>query len=118
MLGAGVLYRLNKQPDGLETIPVLSNMYTQTLGEWAFWLFMVGAFFVLYSTAISGLGGGVRIFADGMSVMGLIERNDYKTRVRILRIWGGGFPSGDFSGVFLFSKSGLDADYRAFVWGN
>ena len=87
MLGAGVLYRLNTQPDGLETISVLSNMYTQTLGEWAFWLFLVGAFFVLYSTAVSGLGAGVRIFADGMAVLGLIERNDYPTRVRILRIW-------------------------------
>lgn len=87
MLGAGVLYRLDQHPDGLETIPVLSNMYTQTLGEWAFWLFMVGAFFVLYSTAISGLGGGVRVFADGMSVMGLIKRDDYAARVRILRVW-------------------------------
>ena len=34
MLGAGVLYRLNARPNGLETIPVLSNMYTETLGEW------------------------------------------------------------------------------------
>ncbi len=104
MLGAGVLYRLNKQPDGLETISVLSNMYTQTLGEWAFWLFMVGAFFVLYSTAISGLGGGVRIFADGMSVMGLIERNDYKARVRILRVWAVVSPLVTSMAYFFFQN--------------
>jgi len=87
MLGSGVLYRLNARPNGLETISVLSNMYTETLGEWAFWIFLVGAFFVLFSTSVSGLGANTRIFADGMSVMGAIERNDYPTRVRILRYY-------------------------------
>lgn len=87
MLGAGVLYRLNQRPNGLETISVLSNMYTETLGPWAFNLFLVGAFFVLFSTVVSGLGASSRVFADGMAAMGLIERNDYRTRVRILRAW-------------------------------
>ena len=92
MLGAGILHRIDQQPDGLETITVLSNMYTQTLGEWAFWLFMVGAFFVLYSTSISGLGGGSRSFADSLTVLGLTERNDYRTRVRVLRIYAAIVP--------------------------
>ena len=87
MLGAGVLYRLNQRPNGLETISVLSNMYTETRGPWAFNLFLVGAFFVLFSTVVSGLGASSRVFADGMAAMGLIERNDYRTRVRILRAW-------------------------------
>ena len=104
MLGAGVLYRLNAQPDGLETISVLSNMYTETLGEWAFWLFLVGAFFVLYSTAVSGLGAGVRVFADGMVVLGLIERNDYPTRVKILRVWAVATPVITASAYFYFQN--------------
>jgi len=104
MLGSGVLYRLNAQPNGLETIPVLSNMYTETLGEWAFWLFLVGAFFVLYSTAVSGLGAAVRVFADGMAVMGLAERNDYQTRVRILRIWAVIAPTITASTYFYFQN--------------
>ena len=62
-LGAGILNDLGQQPDGLETISVLSNIYTETLGDWAFWLFMVGAFVILFSTCISGLGGGSRTFA-------------------------------------------------------
>jgi len=36
---------------------------------------------------VSGLGANTRIFADGMAVMGAIDRNDYKTRVRILRYY-------------------------------
>jgi len=87
MLGAGVLNRMGAKPDGLETIKILSNMYTQTLGEWAWWLFMLGAFFILYSTMISGLGGGARTFADCMVVLGVIPPNDYRARVRVARIW-------------------------------
>jgi len=104
MLGSGVLYRLNARPNGLETISILSNMYTETLGEWAFWLFLVGAFFVLYSTAVSGLGANVRVFADGMVVMGLIEKNDYPTRVKILRVWAVVTPLVTASAYFYFQN--------------
>lgn len=57
MLGAGVLNWMGRIPDGLETVGILSNVYTETLGVWAWWLFMFGAFLVLFSTVISGLGG-------------------------------------------------------------
>ena len=87
MLGAGVLHRLGKKPGGLETIRILSNMYTETLGEWAFWLFMVGAFFVLFSTLVSGLGGSARMFADSMIVLGLVPGDDYRARLRVMRIF-------------------------------
>jgi Mn2+/Fe2+ NRAMP family transporter len=102
MLGAGVLHRLGEKPDGLETISVLSNMYTTTLGEWAFWLFLVGAFFVLFSTAISGLGANVRVFADGMVVLGLIKRNDYQARLKILRVWAVFAPIATAGAYFYF----------------
>ena len=104
MLGAGVLYRLGQKPNGLETISVLSNMYTTTLGEWAFWLFLIGAFFVLFSTAVSGLGANVRIFADAMAVIGLTERNDYRTRMKILRIWAVVTPILTASAYFYFQN--------------
>jgi Mn2+/Fe2+ NRAMP family transporter len=87
MLGAGVLNRMGVKPDGLETISLLSNMYTQTLGKWAWWLFMLAAFFILYSTVISGLGGGARTFADCMIAFGVIKPDDYRARLRVIRIW-------------------------------
>jgi Mn2+/Fe2+ NRAMP family transporter len=82
-----------KMPNGVETISILSDMYTETLGDWARWLFMFGAFFVLFSTVVSGLGGGSRMMADCMGVLGIIDPNDYKARVRILRIWAVGAPA-------------------------
>ena len=39
LLGAGVLHRLGLVPAERDTITVLSNIYTQTLGGWALWLF-------------------------------------------------------------------------------
>lgn len=104
MLGAGVLNRLGQRPNGLETIDVLSNMYTTTLGEWAFWLFIAGAFFVLFSTAISGLGANARIFADGLTVLGVTKRNDYTTRVKVLRYWAVIAPIVTATAYFYFQN--------------
>ena len=39
LLGAGVLNRSGLVPAQRDTIQVLSRLYTQTLGEWALWLF-------------------------------------------------------------------------------
>ena len=39
LLGAGVLHRMGLVPAAKDMIPVLSNIYTQTLGGWALWLF-------------------------------------------------------------------------------
>ena len=93
MLGAGVLHRKGQMPDGLQTIEILSNMYTETLGEWAFWLFMAGAFFVLFSTLVSGLGGSARMFADAMVVLDVISGDDYRARLRVMRIFAVISPS-------------------------
>jgi manganese transport protein len=85
MLGAGVLHRMGEKPDGLETLSLLSNMYTETLGEWAFWLFMIGAFFVLFSTLVAALAGTARTFADCMIVLRVIPDDDYPARVQMIR---------------------------------
>jgi manganese transport protein len=87
MLGAGVLHHKGTVPNGLETINILSGSYTQTLGEWASWLFLLGAFFVLFSTVVSGLAGGTRMVADAMGVLGVINPRDYRARKRVMRIW-------------------------------
>ena len=86
MLGAGVLNHTGTVPNGLDTISILSGVYTQTLGEWASWLFLLGAFFVLFSTVVSGLGGTTRMVADALGVLGVIDPGDYRMRLRVMRI--------------------------------
>ena len=79
-LGAGVLHRLGEQPEGTETVKVLANMYTATFGQWSFWLFAFGAFFILFSTTLSGLGAGSRSFPDLMVTFGFIPRQNLALR--------------------------------------
>ena len=84
-LGAGVLHRLDMAPEGQETVSVLANMYTVTLGQGAFWLFMIGAFFILFSTTLSGLGAGSRSFPDLLVTFGFIPRQNLALRQRWIK---------------------------------
>ena len=84
-LGAGVLHRLGLQPEGQETISVLANTYTSTLGPWSALLFAVGAFFILFSTTLSGLGAGSRSFPDLLVTFGFIPRRNLALRQRWIR---------------------------------
>ena len=79
-LGAGVLHRLGLQPQGTETIRTLANMYTSTLGVWSYWLFIFAAFFILFSTVLSGLGAGSRSFPDLLVTFGFIPRANLALR--------------------------------------
>jgi Mn2+/Fe2+ NRAMP family transporter len=82
MLGAGVLHSQGLVPAAKDMIPVLSKMYTETLGEWALWLFYAGALATLYGTIFAATAGNCRVFADIFRVAGRFERSDYGARVR------------------------------------
>ena len=84
-LGAGVLHRLGLQPEGQETVAVLSNTYTATLGPWSALLFALGAFFILFSTSLSGIGAGSRSFPDLMVTFGFIPRANLALRQRWIK---------------------------------
>lgn len=85
ILGAGVLHELGETPNGLETISVLSNMFTRTLGPWSLWVFGIGAFFILFSTTIAAIAGGGRFVPDYLIETGFLERKNLATRIKIIR---------------------------------
>lgn len=87
LLGAGVLKKLGREPDGLETISMLSEMFTQTLGPWSLWLFGVGAFCILFSTMISFIAGEARYIPDYIMELGYMERQNLAAR----RFWIRGY---------------------------
>ena len=86
-LGAAVLNAKQMNPEGAETVKVLGGIYTETLGSWAATMFVVGAFFVLFSTVLSGVAGATRAMADGLCVMGIIDADDPKARFRLMRVF-------------------------------
>ena len=87
LLGAAILNARGLDPDGRETISALSTIYTDGLGSWAAGLFLIGAFFVLVSTVLSGAAGSSRMLADALGVIGLIDSKDYSVRLRFIRIF-------------------------------
>lgn len=89
MLGAGVLHKAGLVPKGMDMIPVLSKMYTETLGAWSLWLFYVGAIATLYGTIFAATAGNCRAFADMAGLLGGFPRNDYPARQKFINrfIW-------------------------------
>ncbi|MCZ6854131.1 MAG: Nramp family divalent metal transporter, partial [Gammaproteobacteria bacterium] len=85
ILGAGVLRARGEQPSGLETISVLSGMFTETLGAWSVWLFGVGAFCILFSTTLAGISGASRFIPDYLMELGFLDRSNIKARKTIIR---------------------------------
>jgi Mn2+/Fe2+ NRAMP family transporter len=84
LLGAGVLHGMGLIPGNKEAemITVLSNIYTQTFGGWAKWMFYAGAIVTLYGTIFAATAANSRVFADMMRLTGAFRSDDYATRVK------------------------------------
>ena len=82
LLGAGILNGVGLVPAAKDMIPVLSNIYTKTLGGWSLWLFYIGAIATLYGTVFAATAGHSRMYADMWKMMGYIREGDYAARLR------------------------------------
>jgi Mn2+/Fe2+ NRAMP family transporter len=80
LLGAGVLHGIGTVPAAGDMIPVLSNIYTQTLGDWALYAFYAGAIVTLYGTIFASTAAHARLFADSLRLLGVYHRSDYERR--------------------------------------
>ncbi len=89
VLGAGILNGMGLVPAAKDMIPVLSNIYTQTLGPWAVWLFYAGAVATLYGTIFAATAAHSRLFADMFRLMGFFDGEDFGARTRYRRrfVW-------------------------------
>lgn len=105
-LGAEVLRPAGLVPQGPEVAITMARLYTESLGSWAYPLFMVAAFFGMFSTAYGVLDGFPRAFAQ-----------------TVVRLFGGRKPSagsGDEPGDTRTTRAGgrTTAIYWAFLAGS
>ncbi len=89
VLGAGILNGMGLVPAATDMISVLSNIYTQTLGSWALWLFYLGAIATLYGTIFAATAAHSRLYADMCRLMGFFRAEDFAARTRYRRrfVW-------------------------------
>ncbi len=89
LLGAGILHKRGLVPSSQDMIPVLSQMYTQTLGSWALPIFYIGAIATLYGTIFAATAAESRVAADLCRLLGKFEPGDYQTRLKYRRafVW-------------------------------
>ncbi len=85
LLGAAILHARGLDVTNVELVHVLSQMFRQTFGEWATVVFLIGAFFVLYSTLFGATAANALLLADALSVFGLVRYADESARRRVIR---------------------------------
>jgi Mn2+/Fe2+ NRAMP family transporter len=93
LLGAAVLHERGEVPHGNEVIETLALIYTQSLGPGIKTSYLVGGFFVLFSSLFATLGAWTRIFPDVFSELGWLQFNDLKKRRRVITWLAWVFPA-------------------------
>ncbi|MGI5346954.1 Nramp family divalent metal transporter [Streptomyces sp. CA-250714] len=86
VIGAAVLHPQDLVPEGNQMITTLSRIYTDTMGPWAEYLFLIGAFAVLFSTLIGSTASVPRLWTNTLGLLGVIDWSDVRSRTRTIRI--------------------------------
>lgn len=91
LLGASVLNRSGLNPESSQMMWMLSEMYAHLGGAFGHWLFLFGAFAVLYSTFFVASAGHARVTGDAMRVFGMVDGSP-QTQHRVVMFLSGLFP--------------------------
>jgi manganese transport protein len=86
LLGAAILHNSKDIPEGTALIALLAGIYTETLGDGVRIFYLVGAFFVLFSSVFATLAYWTRLFADIFGQFGWIDFNRADVRKKTVAI--------------------------------
>ncbi len=84
LLGVAVLYREGRDPNDMRMVSTIASAYVPVFGSYAGWLFLLGAFAVLYSTFLVANAGHSRMFTDAAKIFGLIPKHDQRAHDKTL----------------------------------
>lgn len=105
LLGAAILHRQGLVPADSLLMPTLERMYADNAFFLGFgkWVFLFGAFAVLYSTFLVATAGNARMAADAMALFQLIP-NETASKQYWSKVWCVAFPFISLA-VYLVSKA-------------
>jgi Mn2+/Fe2+ NRAMP family transporter len=92
LMGVAVLYNEGLDPDGMRMVSTLVRAYVPVFGEYARWLFLIGAIAVLYSTFLVATAGNARMWTDCCKLFGLVDRHSEKAHERTVVAFSVGMP--------------------------
>lgn len=101
LLGASVLHDQGAIPSGNQLIATVSLIYTETLGPGVRNAYLIGAFFVLYSSVFASLAAWTRLYGDIFGQLGWIDFHDRQERAKVVRILAWVLPI-VWASVYLF----------------
>ncbi|HEX6225110.1 MAG TPA: Nramp family divalent metal transporter [Chryseolinea sp.] len=99
LLGSSILHNRGEIPEGNEVIDTLALIYTQSLGEGIRNVYLVGAFFVLFSSVYATLAFWTRLFPDIFAQLGWLDFYDTKKRKQLIALISWTVP---FAWAFLY----------------
>jgi hypothetical protein len=82
LMGVSVLHSEGRDPDGMRMVSTLAMAYVPVFGEHAKWLFLIGAFAVLYSTFLVASAGHARTYTDAFKLLGWLPRHNERAHRR------------------------------------
>ena len=86
LLGSAILHNRGDIPQGNQVIDTLALIYTQSLGEGVRNVYLVGAFFVLFSSVYATLAFWTRLFPDIFAQLGWIDFFDVRQRKKLIAV--------------------------------
>lgn len=93
LLGAAILFKRGEVPEGNTLIEKIALIYTESLGPGVKSAYLVGAFFVLYSSVFASLAAWTRMFSDIFGQLGWIDFSNLKQRKKTVAILSFVFPT-------------------------
>jgi Mn2+/Fe2+ NRAMP family transporter len=92
LLGAAVLHATGQEVSGDQMVPALSSMYVEAFGPAGGYVFLIGAFVVLFSTVFVSTASNARLFADGAVLFRVAGSPSPQRRARLVRAACVGIP--------------------------
>jgi manganese transport protein len=92
--GATVLYPDNLHPQGLLLVGTLSKLFTKTIGQWAYYLFLLSAFAIILSSIIGVVDGLSRAMRECTLIVwpSSSEKLNNKAMLRLYKLIAIGIP--------------------------
>lgn len=103
LLGAAVLHDQGAIPSGNQLIATVSLIYTETLGSGVRNAYLIGAFFVLFSSVFASLAAWTRLYGDIFGQLGWIDFRNQQQRKKVVGVLAWALPV-VWASVYLFME--------------